>query len=154
MLVLFVLGVVNTIKSIFLLLIPSVTLLVSACAVGPPSGPAYGYGYGPGPDPRDGYYWNGAVYVEGSSPYHHHYGQYNGNENDVDVNRLAVNDRTVNDTTVNDRTVNRTNVNQTDISRTNVKARTERNPVEKTERKPEERKSREGNQQGNQPLNQ
>jgi hypothetical protein len=109
----FVFAGINNMKLSRFLLITSAALLIAGCAEGP-AGPGY-VDYGPGPNPRSGYYWNGSVYVEGDSPYHHHddndYNRSSTNVNDVTVNRTNVNERTVNDTNVNDRTVNDRTVN-------------------------------------------
>jgi len=90
-------------KPISVLLIPSIALLVSACA----SGPA-GYGGGPGYD------GNSTVYVQGQD-----YNRPDGDRYTSD--RTNVNDVTVNRTNVNDTTVNRTNVNRTNVNQTDVK---------------------------------
>ena len=133
-------------KALSLLLIPAIALLVSACASGPAVGPVYGYG--PGPDPRDGYYWNGTVYIQGESPYRHN-DQYSRNVtdvNDVNVTRTNVNDTTVNDTNVNDRTVDRTNVNQANDKSRQLNARkpkTAHKPVQKDQK---DQKNQQGNQ--------
>ncbi len=100
----FVLAAVTTMKIIPFLLIPSVALLVSACA---PAGPTYVSG--------PGYYGPGGVWVAGGGGYYHDHDdrQYNRsvtNVNDVNVNR----------TVENDRTVNRTNINRTNFAKKNV----------------------------------
>ncbi len=136
-------------KLLSILLIPSVAIFVSACGGGP-GGPVYGgggvvyngpaNGYGPGPNPQPGYYWNGAIYVQGQAPWYHNdpyrnqYRRNVTNVNDVDVNRTNITDRTVNNTTVNntsvnDRTLNRTNINRKNVNKTNVNAVTKRRKV-------------------------
>ncbi len=117
-------------KKLSFLLIPLITLLVSACS-SEPSGPVYGGaafgGYGPGPAPQPGYYWNGTVYVQGVAPWYHN-NQYSRNVTDVNsvevnrtnVNNTTVNNTNVNNTSVNNRTLNRRNVNQTNMNQTNV----------------------------------
>jgi hypothetical protein len=120
-------------KTIALLLVSAATLLFSACASGPVYGGAPGPYPGPGPDPRDGYYWNGAVYVEGSSPWHHGYDNRE-DENRTNYNERTVNDTTINRTNINDRTVNQTDVNRTNVNRRNIKKTNVRRNV-KTEDK-------------------
>ena len=90
-------------KVIPLLLVPSIALLVSACA---PEPEHHGYG---GPN----YYGHtDRVYVEGGDNDHRGYrdDRYRQDQYDVNVNRTNVNERTVNRTNVNETTVNRTNV--------------------------------------------
>jgi hypothetical protein len=131
----FVLAGETSMKSLSFLLLPAIAILFSACGGPEPGGPVYGgpgytgpaYGYGPGPNPQPGYYWNGAVYVQGQAPWYHN-NDYHRNVtdvNDVNVNRTNINDRTVNNTTVNntsvnDRTINKRNINKTNVNRTNV----------------------------------
>ncbi len=110
-------------KTIALLLIPSITLLVSACA---PAGPTYvsggGYVGGGGPGDGSGYYGPGGVWVvETGYSRDHDYGYYHHDDNQYNRSVTNVNDVNVNRTVENDRTVNRTNVNQTNLSRKNVK---------------------------------
>lgn len=126
-------------KSLSILLIPSIAILLSGCGSGP--GPVYGGGavygavdygpgpYGPGPNPQPGYYWNGTVYIQGVPSWYHHSNQYSQESqynrrvtdvNDVNVNRTDVNNRTVNNTTVNNTRVNNRNIRRTNINRTNV----------------------------------
>lgn len=113
-------------KVIPLIILPAISLLVSACApeVVEPRHAGYGPGYGP------------AVVVGGPGYYDHHdgydhrddrSGYYDNNhssrtENDVTVNRTNVNERTLN--------INKTNVNQAKVSRHNGNA-----PARKTVRK-------------------
>jgi hypothetical protein len=109
----FVLAADIPMKALPLLLIPSVALLVSACA---PAGPTYvsgGGGYYEGGGDGSGYYGPGGVWIV-----------ERGNDRDHDQNYYHhnvtnVNDVNINRTVENDRTVNRTNVNQTSISRRN-----------------------------------
>ena len=113
-------------KAITVLLIPSVALLMSACAPVPEH---RGYG-GPG------YYGHSdTVYMEGRDNDHR------------DVNRTNVNDRTISRTNVNERTVNRTNVNQVDV-KNGAQGKGKRTTKEKTTRKPVE--TNVNNQQGDQ----
>jgi len=120
----FVLAAGTPIKIIPLLLIPSVALLVSACA---PAGPGY-YGGGPGYSGHD------TVYVEGQD---HGYDHDHRDYHDSQYNRSVtnVNDVNVNRTVVNDRTVNRTNVNQTNLTKKNVQV-TSKNQAHKHNNKP------------------
>jgi hypothetical protein len=134
-------------KKLFLLLLPSIAILVSSCSSGP--GPVYGGGevygggavygggtevyyggpYGPGPNPQPGYYWNGDVYIGGRPPWWSTGYTYNGvhynaySVSHVDVNRTNYNRRTVNDTTVNSTNYNNRTVNNTTVNRTNVNDR-------------------------------
>jgi len=138
-------------KLIPLLLIPSIALLVSACA---PEGPTYvsggGGGYVGGGDDGSGYYGPGGVWVvetgyprDHDSNYYHHNVT---NVNDVNINRTTENERTVNQTDVNRTNVNRTNVNQTSIAKKNVRG-SSKNQVRKTKPIPQ---GQNGQGQGNQ----
>jgi hypothetical protein len=132
-------------KLIPLLLIPSIALLVSACA---PAGPTYVSGGGGGyvgGDDGSGYYGPGGVWiVETGNPRDHDSDYYHHNVtnvNDVNINRTTENERTVNQTNVN-----RTNVNQKNIAKKNVRV-SSKNQVRKTKPIPQ---GQNGQGQGNQ----
>lgn len=118
-------------KALPFLLIPSVAVLVSACASGP-AGP--GYGGSPG------YYGHDTVYVQGRDS-----GRPDYNDSQSTRNVTNVNEVNVNRTTANSTDISRTNVQKTAEVRgkqTTAKAKTTRKPAPKSEN------PLQGNQQG------